>query len=363
MKFTRFLPLAAIFTLACLLAAGPTGGGEAVFPSRSLQAQDSSRDKKPPLRRLDPAQAEEENADKPKGRTSISVSVDMVTLQVLVTDPKGGVITGLKPENFTVYEDGVKQEIVHFAPMDANITVVMLVEYSNNVSYFISDVWDAMYYFASSLRPGDWVAVVAYDIRPTILCDFTQDRQVLADALRRFTYPAFDDSNLSDALIFALERTQEIEGKVAILLISTGLDTLSKHTYEEALQKCKEANASVYAISVGQYFRLRAEAAGLISNLGNIELLMADNRLRSFAEYTGGAAYFPRFPTELPAIFSNISQLLRSQYSIGYVSTNPKKDGKFRKIKVEVNANLLDNKGKPIKLKVTTRKGYVARES
>ena len=64
---------------------------------------------------------------------------------------------------------------------------------------------------------------------------------------------------------------------------------------------------------------------------------MADNRLRSFAELTGGAAYFPRFQSELPSIFKNISQLLRSQYSIAYSSTNTAKDGKFRKIRVDVN--------------------------
>jgi VWFA-related protein len=278
-----------------------------------------------------------------------------------VTDQSGNAILGLKPENFAIYEDNVKQEISNFAPVDANITVVMLVEYSNNVEYFIEDVWNAMYYFASTLRPGDWVAVVGYDLRPTILCDFTQDRQKLQEALRRFTYPAFDDSNLSDALIDTLDRTQEIEGKVAVLLISTGLDTFSRHTYDEALQKCKEANASVFAISLGQYFRLWAESRGLISSIGNLELLMADNRLRSFADFTGGAAYFPRFQTELPGIFSNISQLLRSQYSIAYASTNTRKDGKFRKIKVDVQANLLDKKGKPVKFKVVTRRGYVAK--
>ena len=88
-----------------------------------------------------------------------------------------------------------------------------------------------------------------------------------------------------------------------------------------------------------------------------IDLSMADNRLRFFAEYTGGNAYYPRFDSEIPTIINNISALLRSQYSVGYVSTNTKKDGKFRKIKVEVNANVLIN-GKKAKLKVKTKKGY-----
>ncbi len=329
-------------------------------PTAAL-AQDVPKDQRPPLNRQ--KSGGQEDQDQPKGQTAISVAVDLVNLQVLVTDVKGNVLTGLKPENFTVYEDNVKQEISHFAPVDANITVVMLVEYSNQVRYFIDEVWNAMYTFAASLRKGDWVAVIGYDLRPTILCDFTQDRQKLYDALRRFTYPAFDDSNLSDALIDTLDRTQEIDGKVAVLLISTGLDTFSKHTYDEAMQKCKEANASIYAIGLGQRFRIWAETNGYLGPITNMDLLMGDNRLKTFADYTGGEAYFPRFETELPSIFSTISTLLRSQYSIAYASSNTKKDGKYRKIRVDVTTNLTDNKGKPLKLKVITRKGYVAKES
>jgi VWFA-related protein len=329
-------------------------------PAPAVQENTSQR---PPTRRQKPAADGEQDQDRPQGQTSISVSVDLVSLQVLVTDTKGNTITGLRPENFTVYEDNVKQEITNFSPIDANITVVMLVEYSRNISYFINDIWNSMYYFANSLRKGDWVAVVGYDMHTTILCDFTQDRSKLYEALKRFTYPAWYESNLSDALIDTIDRTQELEGKVAILLISTGLDTFSKHTYDDALKKCKGANASVYAIGVGQNFRLRAEAAGLIDSMTNMDLLMADNRLKSFADYTGGAAYFPRFETELPEIFNTISKLLRSQYSIAYASSNTKKDGKFRKIRVEVNAGVTGPDGKPIKLKVTTRKGYLAKES
>jgi VWFA-related protein len=304
---------------------------------------------------------DEEEEQPPQGQTSLSVSVDLVSLQVLVTDKKGNVIVGLKPENFTIYEDNVKQEISHFATMEASITVVMLVEYSRQVQYFIRDVWNSMYAFVDTLRKDDWVAVVAYDMRPTILCDFTQDRQKVYDTLRRFTIPAFDDSNLSDALIDTLDRVEEIEGKVAVLLISTGLDTFSRATYDDALEKCKQSNASVFAVSLGQNFRLRAEAAGALSSLTNIELLMGDNRLRSFAEYTGGVAFFPRFETQLPTIFNSISQVLRSQYSIAYASTNTKRDNKFRKIKVDVTTSLKDSKGKPLKLKITTRKGYTPR--
>ena len=325
----------------------------------SLYAQEPSKPQAPPLRKKKPAGQPQEDQDRPKEQTAISVSVELVSMQVLVTDQKGNVITGLTPQHFTVYEDNVKQEISHFAPVDANITAVLLVEYSKQVSWFIYEVWNAIYGFANSLRPGDWVAVIGYDIRPTILCDFTQDHAKLQDTLRRFNYPAFSESNLADALIDTLDRVEEIEGKVAIILVSTGLDTFSRHTYDEALKKCKAANASVYAIGLGQNFRLRYES--YLPPEVNMDFLMADNRLRTFAEYTGGEAYFPRFTTELPSIVANISIQLRNQYSLAYASSNTKRDGKYRKIRVEVNADI-NNDGKPDKVKIMTRKGYQSKE-
>jgi VWFA-related protein len=325
-------------------------------PATVLAQQQNSANQGPPQNRTQPRSAESEE-DQPRGKTAISVAVDLVSLQALVTDNKGSAITGLKPENFTIYEDNVKQEILHFSPVDANITVVLLTEYSKKIDR--DEVWDALTAFTKSLRKGDWIAVMAYDMHTTILSDFTQDRQKVYDALKQLSYPSWNESNLSDAMIEALDRTQEIEGKVAIVLISTGLDTFSRHTYDEALAQCKKANASVYAIGLGQWIREIADARGLISPSTNMDLLMGDNRLRSFSELTGGMAYFPKFPTELPSIFGNISELLRSQYSIAYSSSNTQKDGKFRKIRVEVTTDLTDSKGKPLKLKVITRKGYV----
>jgi len=352
MKKLKILLLASLAFLV-LDASSPTRPGMLGQVSAAGQQPAVPQEKKPP--------AQQQEQERIQGKTAISVAVDLVSLQALVTDKKGNVITGLRPEHFTVYEDNVRQELSNFAPVDTDITVVMLVEFSRQVEWFIREVWEAIYGFAARLRPGDWVAVIGYDMRPTILADFTQDRNELHSALRRFTIPAFSESNLADALIFALERVEDIEGKVAILLVSTGLDTFSRHTYDEALNKCKESKASVYALSLGQSFRIRAESYGWISGAVSTELLMADNRLRSFAEFTGGASFFPRFVTEYPSIFANISLLLRNQYSLAYVSSNTKKDGRFRKIKVDVKVDI-NNDGKPDELKVTTRKGYQSKE-
>lgn len=306
-----------------------------------------------------------ENPPGPSGHASISVAANLVTLQVLVTDERGNVITGLQPENFVLYEDKVRQEITHFSPVEANITTVMLIEQTKRSSYsldqhFIGQIYNIMTTFVRRLRKGDWVGVIGYDIKPTILCDFTQNHQEVLATLNTLRVPAIRENNLFDTVIDTLDRTQEMEGKVSILLVSTGLNSFSGNTYEDVLKKCRSAKAVIYAIGMGQYYRLLLEAYGYTSAEERMDYLMADNNLQYFSEYTGGAAYFPRHDTEVPAIVDNITSLLRSQYSIGYVSTNTKPDNKFRKIQVDVQSDI-QRDGKPLKFKIKTREGYIPR--
>jgi len=307
----------------------------------------------------------EPDEDAPIGGFSVSVSSNLVTLQVLVTDDKGNVITGLKPGNFLIYEDKVKQEITNFSPIEANITAVLLVEMRKYSSYgvdqiFIDQIYNIIYTFVQKLKRGDWVGVIGYDIKPKLLCDFTQNPQKILDTLRVFRFPAIRENNLFDSVIDAIDRTQEIDGKVAIILVSTGFNSFSGNTFEDTLKMCRSSNAVIYSISMGQYYRLLLEAHGYTSMEDSLDYQMADNHLKYISEYTGGGSYFPRHDSELPAIVNNISTLLRSQYSIGYISTNTKKDDKFRKIQVEVQADMMRN-GKPVKFKVKTRKGYIPR--
>lgn len=290
----------------------------------------------------------------------MSVDVALVNVDVAVNDKKGNLINGLQAENFEVYEDSIKQEIRNFTPIEAPITVVMLIEYSRLVDYLIRDVLSAAYGFLQTLRKDDWGAIIGYDIRPTIITDFTQNKALLYDGMRRFNFPAFSESNLSDAIYDTLDRVAEIDGKVAVLLISTGMDTFSKVTYSKALEKAKNSNASIYTLSMGQTLRILLDARGLLGNETRIDYLQADNRLRSFAKLTGGLYFEPRFITEYPSIFQTISAFLRNKYSIGYVSSNPKRDGKYRKIRVDVAADV-DRDGKPDKLTVIHREGYVAK--
>lgn len=321
------------------------------------QSQSSGNPSRQRPRRRPPAKEDQE--PEIKGQTQLSVDVGLVNLEVGVYNKKKNPIVGLGPQHFEIYEDGVRQQIKNFTPIEAPITVVMLIEYSRQVEYLIRDIWTASYGFIRTLRDDDWCAIIGYDIRPTIVADFTQDKGKLFQAMRRFNFPAFSESNLSDALYDTLDRLTEVEGRAAVLLISTGLDTFSKITYSKVLKKAKSSDAPIYTISMGQTLRILMDARGYLSGTQRIELLQSDNRLRSFAKLSGGLSFEPRFVTQYPSIFQTISAFLRHKYSIGYVSSNLKQDGKYRKIRIKVKADA-NGDGKPDKLTVSHRQGYYA---
>ena len=300
----------------------------------------------------------EEERDRPQGRAALTVEVDQVRLDVTVRDRKGNLIQGLQQEHFDVYENKVKQKLTHFSPIEAPITAVLVTEYSAVLPWeMLYEAWLGSRIFAENMRKDDWIAVVAYDLKPEILVDFTQDKFEVYRALQRLNYPGFRESNLYDTVFDVLDRIEEAEGKTAVVLISSGLDTFSRKNMGEALDKVKRTNAVIYPVSIGQNLRLRYEDR--FSSTTRMDFYQADVVLKEMAKYTGGEAFFPRFTTQFPNIFLTIANLLRNQYSLGYISTNTKKDGKLRRIKVEVKVDI-NGDGKIDKLKVAHRRGYLA---
>jgi VWFA-related protein len=158
-----------------------------------------------------------------------------------------------------------------------------------------------------------------------------------------------------------------IEGRKAIVLISSGIDTFSKINYGEARKKLQQSGVPVYPIGLMQTLRILAESYGRLGPIAQLDFLQADNAMRTFAAETGGIAFFPRFIGEFPTIFQNIHQALRSQYVLTYEPTNKAHDGSYRKIKVQlVNPatneplKVTDQKGKPIKYQIIAKSGYKA---
>jgi len=312
------------------------------------------KDTPPKKRRLNPKKP---TGDKPEDNFTLSVEIELINLDVSVTDKKGNFIPNLTTKNFRVFEDKVEQKISNFSPTTAPLTVVLLLEFGRTFAYWYDDVVIPAAHFVELLRPEDWAAVVAYDMKPEILTDFTQDKRELYGALSRMRIPGFSETNLFDALKDTLDRLEEVDGKKAVLLISTGIDTFSRITFDTILKRVQNTNAVIYCIGMAQLAQELFDARGWISPEGRLTFLQAENQLNTFARRTGGKAWFPRFMGEYPGILQQVGIELRNQYSIGYVPSNPAKDGKFRKVKVDV----VDETGNPVKsVVVRAKEGYQA---
>src|SRR4029077_17485538 len=157
------------------------------------------------------------------------------------------------------------------------------------------------------LKPEDYLAVVAYDLRSEILSDFSTDRRDEQEALSRLNFPAFSEANLFDALTDTAQRMQDIEGRKAIVLLSSGVDTFSKLNFGETRKLIQNAGVPIYAIGLMQAYRDIMYSYGALSDSANMSFLQADNQLRTFTKESGGVAYFPRFYGQFPEIYRGIS--------------------------------------------------------
>lgn len=310
---------------------------------------------------------------------SLRVDVPLVSVDVTVRSDKGEFIPGLKKEHFRILEDGAPQAISNFTQSEAPITAVLLVEFASTNYQFIYDMLNNAYGFAASLKKEDWAALVAYDMKPQILVDFTQDKRALFAGINSMRIPTFSETNLFDALYDTIDRLERIEGRKYIVLISSGCDSFSKLNYDQILKKVKATrDITIYAVSVGQAMRLWAEARGFMRYLrcsggpqfeegaATLDFLQADNQMSTFAKLTGGKAYFPRFEGQLREIMPDIGASIRNQYLLAYKSSNPKLDGGYRKIKVELVGDdgsplKININGKKTKYQVVAREGYTAK--
>jgi VWFA-related protein len=300
---------------------------------------------------------------------SLRVNVPVVNVDVgVILEKTHEFVPNLKQENFRIFEDGQPQAVTHFSRIQAPITAVLLTEFAATNWNFIYDMRNAAEVFAQQLRPDDYVAVVTYDMHTQVLTDFTQNKQLIAEALNSLTMPTWRETNLFDALYETLDRLSRIDGRKYIILISSGRDTFSKLTLDKLLQKVKATpNVTIFCIGTGQLARIMADSRGRMGGMQQMDYLQADNQLNTFARMTGGEAFFPRFEGELPDDFHQINNSIRNQYVLTYTPTDQKQDGTYRKIEVE----LVDAEGHPLRMEnekhkelrydVIARDGYRAK--
>lgn len=299
----------------------------------------------------------------------VKITSNEVLLPVTVRDASGRLVSDLKREDFRVYEEGREQSLKELSLRRVPVDVALLVDSSSSVAASFEDFRRAAEEFASRLDAEDRISLIKFDDRIELLLDWTQSRLQLRRALRRLTTGVF--TRFNDALLLAArEQFGKGSRRHALVVLSDGIDSgRGKATLEAALRTLLEAQVAVYVISNTEIERARKQ--GELDNLlaatdasvrfnelrigdlrEGVRVLDASERnLTQLTTATGGRLYKPRSFGALDRVYGEIAEELRSQYALYYTPTDAARDGRFRRVKVEVP-------GRP--LQVNTRVGYFA---
>ena len=258
-------------------------------------------------------------------------AIDVVSMNVTVIDSTNRYITDLTEKDFEIYEDGVKQEMTLFNRSNLPVALSLLIDTSSSMEDRMAVAQDAAIGFVRKLRPSDLGEVIGFDSRAEVLQKFTNNPADLEQAIRKTV--AGGSTSLNNALYIALKGLKKIpirqEDEIrrqAIILLSDGEDTSSLVTFEDVLDLARRSETAIYAIG------LMEDTAGGQSK-GFREATYA---LRQLTNDTGGRAFFPADVKNLANVYGQIYDELSSQYTIGYSSKNPRRDGAWRRLVVRV---------------------------
>jgi VWFA-related protein len=283
----------------------------------------------------------QEQEQKQEDRYQFRVTVDLISLNVTVTDARNRFVTELLQKDFSVYEDGISQEVSVFTREDLPIRLMLLLDTSASMDEKMSFAQEAAINFVETMKDDDLTEVMEFGSKPNVLQPFTADPEKLTRAIRMTQ--AGGTTSLYNALYIALKnlnRRREDIRRQAIVVLSDGEDTSSLVSFEQVMELTKDTDVVVYTISLRRQSARRGRAFS-----------EAEHVLKKLAEETGGQWFFPNEIQELDSVYERISNELKSQYNIGYISNNPKRDGSWRRVVVQAGfADLI----------VRTKLGYYA---
>jgi Ca-activated chloride channel family protein len=270
--------------------------------------------------------------------------VDVILLNVTVTNGARRYVTDLDLGDFTVLEEGRPQNITFFRKADVRMALALLIDSSASMEEALPVAQEAAAGFVRQLAPADVATVIDFDSRVQILAPFTDDKTALDDAIRNTV--AAGSTSLYNALYIALRELgkirlndeQEVPRRRAIVLLSDGEDTSSLVTFDEVLDVALRSDNVIYTIGLG----IDASAARRAADPSFV--------LTRLAQQTGGRAFFPSLAKDLTGVYADIRDELSSQYLLAYVSSN-ERTGRWRNVNVRVNRPGLS---------VRTRQGYFA---
>jgi Ca-activated chloride channel homolog len=269
-------------------------------------------------------------------------NVDLVLVNVTVTDDWNRIVTGLEKDNFAISEGNHIEEVRHFASEDAPISLGVIFDMSGSMSDKITKAREAVVEFFKTANPQDEFFMITFSDRPELMADFTKSVEDVQGKLV-FTVPQGRTAML-DAIYMGVNKMKDAHNtKKALLIISDGGDNRSRYTENEIKSMVKEADVQIYSIGIFTPNPTQPEEAG------------GPALLTEISEVTGGRMFTINNPNELSDVATKIGIELRNQYVLGYRPSNKTRDGHWRKIKVK----LIPPKGLP-HLNVFAKTGYYA---
>jgi Ca-activated chloride channel family protein len=275
---------------------------------------------------------------------AIKVDVDLTLVNLTVTDPLDRLVTGLEKEHFRVFEDGIEQEVQTLSSEDVPVSIGLVFDMSGSMSDKVEKAREAAVQFMRTANPLDQFFLVSFNDRAELTSGFTSSVDELQNRMM-FT-ASKGRTALLDAIYLGLSQMRGAHnGKRALLIISDGGDNHSRYNETDVKNYLKEADCQLYAIGIFD----------AIGNRRTTEELEGPTLLSEMTEMTGGRVFPVGNLGELPDIAAKIGMELRNQYVLGYKSSNPRRNGAYRKIKVK----LRPPKGLP-PLNVFAKTGYYA---
>jgi Ca-activated chloride channel homolog len=277
--------------------------------------------------------------------TPIQMDVNMVVVNITVTDPYDRIVTGLDQSNFQVYDDKVEQKIESFSTEDSPISVGLIFDASGSMSDKIQKSKQAALQFFKTSNPQDEFMLINFGERPNLISGFTSKFENLEDRLLFVKSGGL--TAMLDAIYLGLhEMRSATTNRKALLVISDGGDNHSRYSESDVTKAIKESDVQIYAVGIFEPTSIRGRTP---------EEAQGPNLLAKLAEMSGGRMFSVEDADELPDIAEKISIELRNQYVIGYKPSNLVRDGRWRRIKVKLNPP----RGLP-PLQVYARTGYYA---
>jgi VWFA-related protein len=275
----------------------------------------------------------------PQNHRPFSVNVDLVELHVAVLDGTGRPIGGLEREHFRVKENNINQPITVFKHEDLPVSLGIVVDNSRSIEPRKTRLDAAALSFVDKSNLDDETFIVHFDSDVRLSRSFTNDRFSLRQDLA--AAQPYGETALFDAIMLGLDTMKEARySKKAMLVITDGIDNRSNSTLEQVVARASREDVMIFTV-------------GLLSKSGGLK---AEDALISIAHATGGRPYFPQTPEDARIMIDLIAKDLREQYTIAYLPTNVLRDGRWRSVRVELEAP----KGYPKDLQMNYRHGYYA---